>query len=77
MSRARSHPDIASVPLGPLKATRGALTGYVSTLFKIQAKQAGIHCMDDDTGGFGVWMAKRKQSEKNNDPARNQQPPQT
>ena len=37
--------------------------GYVSTLLKIQAafEQAGIQFIDDDeTGGFGLRMAKKK-----------------
>jgi hypothetical protein len=39
------------------------LTGYVSTMVRIQEafEQAGIQFIDDDeTGGFGVRMAKRK-----------------
>jgi transcriptional regulator with XRE-family HTH domain len=39
------------------------LTGYVSTLLKIQAafEQAGIQFIDDDEmGGFGVRMTKKK-----------------
>jgi transcriptional regulator with XRE-family HTH domain len=46
-----------------IESQEGALTGYVSTLLKIQTafEQAGIHFIDDDeTGGFGVRMAKRK-----------------
>jgi transcriptional regulator with XRE-family HTH domain len=39
------------------------VTGYVSTLARIQAafEQAGIQFIDDDeTGGFGLRMAKKK-----------------
>jgi transcriptional regulator with XRE-family HTH domain len=39
------------------------LTGNISTLLKIQAafEQAGIQFIDDDeTGGFGLRMAKKK-----------------
>ena len=39
------------------------LTGNLSTLLKIQAafEQAGIQFIDeDDTGGFGLRMAKKK-----------------
>jgi transcriptional regulator with XRE-family HTH domain len=44
------------------KSERG-LTGYVSTMVRIQEafEQAGIQFIDDDeTGGFGVRVAKRK-----------------
>lgn len=43
--------------------SQGPLMGYVSTLLKIQAafEQAGIQFIDDDeTGGFGVRMAKKR-----------------
>jgi transcriptional regulator with XRE-family HTH domain len=46
-----------------IESQEGALTGYVSTLLKIQTafEQAGIQFIDDDeTGGIGVRMAKRK-----------------
>jgi transcriptional regulator with XRE-family HTH domain len=46
-----------------IESQEGALTGYVSTLLKIQTafEQAGIQFIDDEeTGGFGVRMAKRK-----------------
>ena len=46
-----------------IESQEGPLTGYVSTLLKIQTalEQAGIQFIDDDeTGGFGVRMAKRK-----------------
>jgi transcriptional regulator with XRE-family HTH domain len=46
-----------------IESQEGTLTGYVSTLLKIQTafEQAGIQFIDDDeTGGFGVRMAKRK-----------------
>ena len=40
------------------------MTGYVSTMVRIQAafEQAGIQFIDDDEmGGFGLRMAKKKQ----------------
>ena len=46
-----------------IESQEGVLTGYVSTLLKIQAsfEQAGIQFIDDnETGGFGVRMAKPK-----------------
>ena len=46
-----------------IESQEGVLTGYVSTLLKIQAsfEQAGIQFIDDnETGGFGVRMAKKK-----------------
>jgi transcriptional regulator with XRE-family HTH domain len=46
-----------------IESQEGPLTGYVSTLIKIQTafEQAGIQFIDDDeTGGFGLRMAKKK-----------------
>jgi transcriptional regulator with XRE-family HTH domain len=46
-----------------IESQEGTLTGYVSTLLKIQAafEQAGIQFIDDDEmGGFGLRMAKKK-----------------
>lgn len=46
-----------------IESQEGPLTGYISTMLKIQTafEQAGIQFIDDDeTGGFGVRMAKRK-----------------
>ena len=46
-----------------IESQEGPLAGYVSTLVKIQAafEQAGIQFIDDDElGGFGVRMAKKK-----------------
>src|SRR5262249_53680748 len=46
-----------------IESQEGPLTGYVSTLVKIQAafEQAGIQFIDDDeTGGFGLRMKKKK-----------------
>jgi len=40
-----------------------AMTGYASTLARIQAafEEAGVEFIDDDeTGGFGLRMAKKK-----------------
>jgi transcriptional regulator with XRE-family HTH domain len=46
-----------------IESQEGPLAGYVSTLVKIQAafEHAGIQFIDDDElGGFGVRMAKKK-----------------
>ena len=46
-----------------IESQQGPLAGYVSTLLKIQAafEQAGIQFIDDDEmGGFGLRMAKKK-----------------
>ena len=46
-----------------IESQEGLLTGYVSTLVRIQAafEQAGIQFIDDDElGGFGLRMAKKK-----------------
>jgi transcriptional regulator with XRE-family HTH domain len=46
-----------------IESQEGPLTGYVSTLAKIQAafEQAGIYFIEEDEmGGFGVRMAKKK-----------------
>ena len=46
-----------------IESQEGPLTGYVSTLLKIQAafEQAGIQFIDDDEmGGFGLRIAKKK-----------------
>jgi transcriptional regulator with XRE-family HTH domain len=46
-----------------IESQEGPLTGYVSTLVKIQDafQQAGIQFIDDDElGGFGLRMAKKK-----------------
>jgi transcriptional regulator with XRE-family HTH domain len=46
-----------------IESQEGPLTGFVSTLIKIQTafEQAGIQFIDDDeTGGFGLRMAKMK-----------------
>jgi len=48
-----------------IESQEGALTGYISTLLKIQAafEHAGIHFIDeDDVGGFGVRMAKPRRT---------------
>jgi hypothetical protein len=45
------------------QSQEGVLTGYISTLLKIQAafEQAGIQFIDEDeTGSFGLRMAKKK-----------------
>jgi transcriptional regulator with XRE-family HTH domain len=46
-----------------MESQEGSLMGHVSTLLKIQAafEQAGIQFInEDETGGFGVRMAKKK-----------------
>jgi transcriptional regulator with XRE-family HTH domain len=46
-----------------IESQEGLLSGYVSTLLKIQAafEQAGVQFIDDDeTGGFGLRMARKK-----------------
>jgi transcriptional regulator with XRE-family HTH domain len=46
-----------------IESQEGPLTGYVSTILKIQGafEQAGIQFVEDDeAGGFGVRMAKKK-----------------
>jgi len=46
-----------------IETQEGPLMGYVSTLLKIQTalEQAGIQFIDEDEmGGFGVRMAKKK-----------------
>ena len=46
-----------------IESQEGPLAGYVSTLIKVQSalEHAGIHFIDDDElGGFGVRMAKKK-----------------
>jgi transcriptional regulator with XRE-family HTH domain len=46
-----------------IESQEGLLTGYVSTVVKIQTafEQAGIEFIDEDeTGGFGLRMAKKK-----------------
>ena len=48
-----------------IESQEGPLAGYVSTLVKIQAafEHAGIQFIDDDElGGFGVRMAKKKRN---------------
>jgi len=54
---------VGAATIRRIEKSEGALTGYVSTIVRIQAafEQAGIHFIDDDeTGGFGIRMAKRK-----------------
>jgi transcriptional regulator with XRE-family HTH domain len=46
-----------------IESQEGLLTGYVSTVVKIQTafEQAGIEFIDEgETGGFGLRMAKKK-----------------
>jgi len=45
------------------RKSRQAITGYVSTLIRIQAafEQAGIQFIDDaENGGYGLCLKKRK-----------------
>ena len=54
---------VGTATIRRIENSEGALTGYVSTIVRIQAalEQAGIRFIDDDeTDGFGVRMAKRK-----------------
>jgi transcriptional regulator with XRE-family HTH domain len=55
--------NISVATIRRIESQDGPLTGFVSTLIKIQAafEQAGIQFIDDDeTGGFGLRMAKKK-----------------
>jgi transcriptional regulator with XRE-family HTH domain len=55
--------DVGVATIRRIENREGPLMGYVSTLLKIQAafEQAGIHFIEEDeTGGFGVRMAKKK-----------------
>jgi transcriptional regulator with XRE-family HTH domain len=54
---------VGTATIRRIEKSEGAPAGYVSTIVRIQAalEQAGIRFIDDDeTGGFGVRMAKRK-----------------
>jgi transcriptional regulator with XRE-family HTH domain len=55
--------EISVATIRRIESQEGLLTGYVSTLVRIQAafELAGIQFIDDDEwGGFGVRMAKKK-----------------
>jgi transcriptional regulator with XRE-family HTH domain len=57
--------NISVATIRRIESQEGALTGYISTLLKIQAafEQAGIHFIDgDEIGGFGVRIAKPKRN---------------
>jgi transcriptional regulator with XRE-family HTH domain len=54
---------VGTATIRRIEKSERALTGYVSTMVRIQEafEQAGIQFIDDDeTGGFGVRTAKRK-----------------
>src|SRR5215467_2101854 len=54
---------VGTATIQRIEKSRRPITGYVSTLVRIQAafEQAGIQFIDDDeTGGFGLRMAKKK-----------------
>jgi transcriptional regulator with XRE-family HTH domain len=54
---------VGTATIQRIEKSPGAMTGYVSTLLRIQTafEQAGIQFIDDDeTGGFGLRLAKRK-----------------
>jgi hypothetical protein len=55
--------NISVATIRRIESQEGPPTGFVSTLLKIQAafEQAGIQFIDDDeTGDFGLRMAKKK-----------------
>jgi len=50
-----------------MEKSHHAITGYVSTLVRIQEafEQAGILFIDDDdTGGYGLRLAKKKKGSR-------------
>jgi transcriptional regulator with XRE-family HTH domain len=54
---------VGTATIQRIEKGRGPITGYVSTVVRIQAafEQAGIQFIEDDeTGGFGLRMAKKK-----------------
>jgi transcriptional regulator with XRE-family HTH domain len=54
---------VGTATIQRIEKSHRRITGYVSTLLRIQAafEQAGIQFIDNDaTGGFGVRMAKKK-----------------
>lgn len=54
---------VGTATIRRIEKSQRAITGYVSTLVRIQAafEQAGIQFIDDDeAGGFGLRMAKKK-----------------
>jgi DNA-binding XRE family transcriptional regulator len=53
---------VGTATIQRIEKSHHPITGYVSTLLRIQAafEQAGIHFIaDDEMGGFSVRMAKR------------------
>ena len=54
---------VGTATIRRIEKSERALTGYISTMVRIREafEQAGIQFIDDnETGGFGVRMAKRK-----------------
>ena len=54
---------VGTATIQRIEKSQRLMTGYISTLVRIQAafEQAGIQFIDDDeTGGFGIRMAKKK-----------------
>jgi hypothetical protein len=54
---------VGTATIQRIEKSRQAITGYVSTLIRIQAafEQAGIQFIDDDeNGGYGLRLEKRK-----------------
>jgi transcriptional regulator with XRE-family HTH domain len=54
---------VGTATIQRIEKSRRLITGYVSTLVRIQAafEQAGIQFIEDDEmGGFGLRMAKKK-----------------
>ena len=50
-----------------IEKSHRSITGYVSTLVRLQAafEQAGVQFIDDDEmGGFGLRMAKKKRKRR-------------
>jgi transcriptional regulator with XRE-family HTH domain len=54
---------VGTATIGRIEKSGRAMTGYVSTMVRIQEafEQAGIQFIDDDEmGGFGLRLAKKK-----------------
>ncbi len=55
--------SVGTATIQRIEKSTGAITGYVSTLVRIQAafEQAGVLFIDDDeTGGIGLRLDKKK-----------------
>ena len=58
---------VGTATIQRIEKNDGPITGYVSTLVRIQAafERAGIVFIDiDEVGGFGVRMAKKKKKRR-------------